>query len=74
MWRVTLTAEQRAMLGALRELGPMTTDAIARSMPLGALADLGDLMWHRLADLVGGNTGKFKITDAGLAALIGGAT
>jgi hypothetical protein len=71
---MTLTAEQRAMLGALRDRGPLTTAEISRSMPLGALADLGDLLWHRLADLVGGNTGKFTITDAGLAALIGGAT
>jgi hypothetical protein len=70
---VTLTAEQRAMLGALRDRGPLTTAEIIRSMPLGALADLGDLLWHGLAIPDGNNTGAFTITDAGLAALIGGA-
>jgi hypothetical protein len=66
---VTLTAEQRAMLGALRDRGPMTPAEIVMPVPLGEEADLGDLLWRGLIDLAGGNTGKFKITNAGLAAL-----
>jgi hypothetical protein len=75
---MTLTAEQRAMLGALR-MGPLTIAKVTAQTG-GSPVEFGDLLWRGLVDSSPVRTVsatswpiEFHLTDAGLAALIGGA-
>jgi hypothetical protein len=72
---MTLTAEQRAMLGALRD-GPMHFDSLAVVVFVTAAKGRAYLIARGLvrAGFATSRAERYKITDAGLAALIGGAT
>jgi hypothetical protein len=71
---MTLTAEQRAMLGALK-LGPQRAGDLREVAKIWRVSHVFVVIDSLLAaGLIRHGVGFYEITDAGLAALIGGAT
>jgi hypothetical protein len=74
MWRVTLTAEQRAMLGALElAVAPMHFDALVEVVTTTAHKGRAYLIARGLvrAGFATSRGMLYEITEAGLAALVG---